>query len=264
MNIGIIGYGSMGKMLADRFASAGYKVFVSTRTRSRLESVPSSVTVSDSNADAASSSDIIFVCVRPVDMKEVILEIDPAVREDALIVSLNGSISFDSLASWTSRKTAKVIPSVTAHIDRSQTLVCFSGKVSSADKEPLNDLLKVIGNVIELPENEMGMGSELVSCMPGFIASVFDVICDRAKPHTSIPDDQIVKMVLDTLSATADLMIKDEMTFSEVVGRVATKGGITEEGTRVIYDKFPEVMDELYAVTMEKRRKTAEANREEK
>ena len=119
-------------------------------------------------------------------------------------------------------------------------------------------LLGYIGNVIELPEREMGMGSELVSCMPGFIASVFDVICKAAGEHTEIPYDQVVRMVLNTMCATGELMLKKGMSFDEVVARVATKGGITEEGTRVIYEQFPGTADQLFEKTLVKRKLTAE------
>ena len=36
------------------------------------------------------------------------------------------------------------------------------------------------------------------------------------------------------------------------------KGGITEEGTKVIYDMFPSAADEMFNKTLEKRRLTAE------
>ena len=187
-------------------------------------------------------------------------EIKDDIKEGALIVSLNGSVSFEAIGSITDTKTAKVIPSLTAEIGRSQTLVCYNGKVNDEDKTALKGLLSSIGNVIELPENEMGMGSELVSCMPGFIASIFDVICSSAKKHTSIPDDQIVRMVLQTMSATGDLMLQKDMTFEDVVKRVATPGGITEEGTKVVYEGFPETADLLFEKTLEKRRQTAAKN----
>ena len=101
------------------------------------------------------------------------------------------------------------------------------------------------------------MGSELVSCMPGFIASIFDVIVNSAEPHTAIPEDQIVKMVLQTLSATSDLMLQKGLSFEEVVNRVATPGGITEEGTRVVYEGLPDTADLLFERTLAKRRLTA-------
>lgn len=256
MNIGIIGYGSMGKMLADKFASS-HKVYVATRSKEKLATAPDSVSAADNNIDVAKGADIVFICVRPVDIKDVISEIEPYVKKDALLVSLNGSVTFDLLEKLTSHKIAKVIPSVTAEIDRSQTLVTYNSKVTEEDKNALSQVLSLIGNVVELPEEEMGMGSELVSCMPGFIASIFDVLCSSAKKHTSISDDQIVKMVLNTMSATGDLMLKKDMTFEDVVTRVATKGGITEEGTKVVYEGFPDVADKLFENTLEKRRLTA-------
>ena len=115
-------------------------------------------------------------------MKKVFEDIAPFVKENTLVVSLNGNIPFELIEKiLDKRKIAKVIPSVTAEIDRSQTLVCCNSLVDDTDKIILKDLLGCMGTVTELPENEIGMGSELVSCMPGFIASIFDVLCQSAK-----------------------------------------------------------------------------------
>ena len=264
MKVGIIGYGSMGKMLLWKFSEKGLltkeDLYVNNRT---IEKCGEAANIAQivSAKELAAACDIAFVCVRPADIKTVLEEIKDSVKENALIVSLNGSVSFESLGAIIDRPTAKVIPSLTAEIGRSQTLVCFNGKVADSDKIILKGLLSSIGDVIELPENEMGMGSELVSCMPGFIASIFDVICTSAKKHTSIPDEQIVKMVLQTMSATGDLMLQKDMTFEDVVTRVATPGGITEEGTKVVYAGFPETADLLFEKTLEKRRQTAQKNK---
>ena len=259
MKIGIIGYGSMGKMLLWKFSKTIPKdsLLVANRTREKLEEAKDIAVITD-NATLASEAGIVFVCVRPDDMKNVLLETAPKLKDDTLLVTLNGSITFDMISRITDHKTAKVIPSLTAEIDRSQTIVCYNSKVEESDKKALCALLGTIGKVIELPEKEVGMGSELVSCMPGFIASIFDVICTSAESHTGIPREQIVKMVLNTLSATGDLMLAKDMTFDEVVERVATKGGITAEGTKVIYDMFPPAAEEMFARTLEKRRLSAE------
>ena len=261
MKIGIIGYGSMGKMLLWKFSSNGKiakeDLYIANRTREKVLEAEGIAVVCD-NCTLASECDIVFVCVRPVDMKAVLSDIAASLKADSLLVTLNGSITFDMIRKVVDVKTAKVIPSLTAEIDRSQTIVCYNDKVGSADKTVLSELLSSIGEVIELPENEVGMGSELVSCMPGFIASIFDVICNSAEGHTEIPKEQIVKMVLNTMSATGDLMLQKDLSFNDVVTRVATKGGITEEGTKVIYDMFPSAADEMFNKTLEKRRLTAE------
>ena len=264
MKVGIIGYGSMGKMLLWKFSEKGtvdkQDLYITNRTIEKCEEAANIARIVSAK-ELAAACDFAFVCVRPADIKVVLEEIKDSVKEGTLIVSLNGSVSFESIGTVIDCQTAKVIPSLTAEIGRSQTLVCYNGKVTETNKNALKTLLSSIGDVIELPENEMGMGSELVSCMPGFIASIFDVICNSAKKHTSIPDDQIVRMVLQTMSATGDLMLQKDMTFGDVVTRVATPGGITEEGTKVVYEGFPETADLLFEKTLEKRRQTAAKNK---
>ncbi len=257
MNVGIIGYGSMGSMLVEKLSkNKDTRLFVYNRTIEKLKSLPPEINVCSSNSDLASKADIIIMCVRPFDIKLVLSEIADSVKADTLIVSLNGSVSFASMEKIINHKMAKVIPSLTAEIEKSQTLVCFNEKVSEDDKTNLMTLFRCMGNVILLPENEMGMGSELVSCMPGFIASIFDVLCSTAREHTSIPEEEIVSMVLNTLCSTGELMISKKMSFNDVVTRVATKGGITEEGTKVVYEQFPAIARDLFEKTLEKRRQT--------
>ncbi len=258
MNIGIIGYGSMEKMLLGRFIdSVSDNLYVANRTQEKLSNINNTANVCHSNAELASCTDIIFLCVRPADLKAVLDEIHPVLKENSLIISLNGSVTFDQLGKIMRHKMAKAIPSVTAEIGKSQTLVCFNDLVQTDDQKVLKQLLACIGDVIELPEKEMGMGSELVSCMPGFIASIFDVICQEAGKHTGLPERQIIRMVLNTMCATGELMLEKKLSFSDIVSRVATKGGITEEGTRVIYDRFPGMANQLFEKTLEKRRLTA-------
>ncbi len=259
MNIGIIGYGSMGKMLLDKFdESNSYTLYVSNRNIEKLNNIDKSINVCKTNSELASKVDIIILCVRPIDFKDVLNDIKDVVKKDSIIISLNGSVTFNTLSGLINHKIAKVIPSVTAEINKSQTLICFNDKMSENDKTKVVDLFKTIGSTIILDEKEMSMGSELVSCMPGFIASIFDCLCAEAKKHTALSDEEIAKMVLNTVNFTSELMIKNNMTFSEVVNRVATKGGITEEGTKVIYEQFPSTAELVFKNTLEKRKETSE------
>ena len=261
MNTGIIGYGSMGKMLLEKFSGNGLapeNLYVFNRTESKLAGIGQKATVCHSPKELAAECDLIFLCVLPSAIKAMLEDIRTEVKDSCLLVSLNGSVTFEQMGRLIKHKMAKAIPSVTAEIDQSQTLVCYNELADERDRKALEQLLGCIGNVIELPENEIGMGSELVSCMPGFIASVFDVICRAAGKHTEIPYDQVIRMVLNTMCATGELMLEKQMSFDEIVARVATKGGITEEGTRVIYEQFPETADQLFEKTLAKRKLTAE------
>ncbi len=262
MRVGIIGYGSMGKMLVEKLLTAkgvsGDDIYVANRTQEKIAHLDGVCHVCKSNREVAENSDITFMCVCPLDIKSVLTEIKDVLREESLLVSLNGSVLFEQLQSVCQNKIAKVIPSVTAEVNKSQTLVCYNEMVGDAEKRMLESLLKTFGTVIELPEEELGMGSELVSCMPGFIAALFNEICLAGKKHTKIPENEVVQMVLRTMVGTGELMLANGYFFEEVVSRVATKGGITEVGTRIIHEQFPDIAEELFEKTLEKRRETTE------
>lgn len=266
MKIGIIGYGSMGRMLLEKFLDgkcvSAENLLMANRTIEKIMHLKDRCIVCESNRELATEADIIFLCVRPVDMKDILLEIKDYIKEDSLLVSLNGSIMFEQLSQICKGKIAKAIPSVTAEVKQSQTLVCYNERVTEKDKEYLTKLLSCMGMVIELPEQEMGMGAELVSCMPGFIAAIFQELCVSAKKHTTLLENEIARMVLHTMVGTGTLMLDKEYSFEDVITRVATKGGITEEGTKVIHEQFPKVADEVFEKTLEKRRQTTEKAKE--
>lgn len=253
-------------MLLEKFAASGLvpggMLSVSNRTFGKLEALAArfpSVRMCRTNGELVENSDIIFLCVRPSDMKDVLEGVKELVTGGKYLVSLNGSIRFSQLESmFPDNKITKVIPSITASVGESQTLVSHNAKVGERDFAFLRSLLGTFGNVIELPEEELGMGSELVSCMPGFIASIFNEIAEGALKHMGLDKQRVTDMLLSTLTATGKMIQSNGWSFAQVIDRVATKGGITEEGVKVIEARLPAAVDELFEKTLEKRRLTAE------
>lgn len=260
MNIGIIGYGSIGSLLVQKFADAGVtapkNIFISNRSKEKLEGLLDTYSVCENNSECAANADVLFICTGPYQIMEVYRDILDDLKDDTLVVSLNEAISFEMIGYFLHHRTAKVIPSLTAEINRSETLVSYNDLVTDKDKEALRSILSSIGNVYELPENELAIASDLVSSMPGFIAAIFDVFCKQAEKFSTMGKDQIIKMVLNSLDASSTLINQKGLTFNEVVDRVATPGGITVEGTTVIYDKLPDIVDEIYEKTLEKSKTT--------
>lgn len=96
MNVGIIGYGSMGKMILEKFAESGIiknkELFISNKHIEKIHHLTTPYNVCKTNEELAQKTDIIFICVRPSDIKFVLEEIKSNMKDDALVVSLNGSI----------------------------------------------------------------------------------------------------------------------------------------------------------------------------
>jgi pyrroline-5-carboxylate reductase len=264
--IGIIGYGSMGKMLFSKFIQSKMidesSLYIANRTFekiSNLNELYPKLNICKNNIEVAKNVDILFICVKPLEIRTVLIEMINYIKNNCHIISLNGSVQFLQIEQICKNKmVSKVIPSVTAEVNRSVTLVCHNEYVTDINKKYLKKLLECFGTVAEIPEMEIGMGSELTSCMPGFIGAIFKVITDEAEKHTSINKKDIIKMVLETVYGTGKLLLENGMTFEELINRVATKGGITEEGTKIIEAKFPEIIKELFEKTLEKRKITTE------
>jgi pyrroline-5-carboxylate reductase len=264
--IGIIGYGSMGKMIFSKFIESKIipesGLFLSNRTYEKimdLNAVYPILNICKNNIDTAKNADILFICVKPLEIKTVLHEIVNNIKNDCHIVSLNGSVLFNQIEQiCPGRKISKIIPSVTAEVNQSVTLICHNAYVNDNDKNVLKTLIECFGAVIEIPETEIGMGSELTSCMPGFIGAIFKVITDEAEKHTSMQKKDIINMVVKTVYGTGKLLLEKDMTFEQLIGRVATKGGITEEGTKIIETKMPQMINELFEKTLEKRKMTTE------
>jgi len=265
-NIGIIGYGSMGKMIFSKLIESKIvhesNVFLAERAYEAikdLKTVYPQLNICESNKDAAKNADTVFLCVKAFDIKKVLTEILPEMKKDCHVVSLNASVLFNQMNQiCAGRKISKITPNINGEIKQSITLVSHNDFVNAADKNGLKELLECFGTVVELPETETGIGMDLTSCMPGFIGAVLRLITDEAEKQTSIPRSDITKMLLGTVRGTANYLLEKDVTFEELVSRVATKGGITEEGTKVINVKLPEIISEIFARTLEKMRITTE------
>jgi len=264
--IGITGFGSMGKMIFSKFIESKTipesNLFISNRTYEKikdLKTIYPNLNVCKNNAEAAENADILFICVKPPEIKTVLSEIFGKIKDNCHIVSLNGSVMFSQIEQiCAGRKISKIIPSVTAEVNQSVTLICHNAYVNDDDSSALKTLLECFGTVIEIPEAEIGMGSELTSCMPGFIGAIFKVIAGEAEKHTSIDKKDIINMIIKTVYGTGKLLLEKDMTFDQLISRVATKGGITEEGTKVIEAEMPKIVNELLEKTLEKRKLTTE------
>ena len=260
MKVGIIGYGNMGKMLLEKFIetesikasdiSLSTEIFEDIKN---LNNIYPQINICKKNVDAAKNVDILFICVKPLDMSLVLSEIIGSINDNCHIVSLAGYILFQQLEQiCTGRKISKIMPSVTAEVYESMTLVCHNEYVKDEDKNRIEQLLECFGKNIRVTESELGMASDFCSSMPGFIAAILKVITNEAEKYTSLSKETIVKMVTETMYGTGKLLVEKNITFDDLINKVATKGGVTEEGTKVIEEKLPQVMNEMFEKTLRK------------
>lgn len=264
--IGFIGYGSMGKMLAEKLVECGAltpeQITVTRRDVTRLEEAKSTlpgIQTTESITELTNTCKCIFICVKPVEFKEVLEQMKPHMSHEKHIISIAGTVSIQNIESMIKCKITKMIPTLLTEVNKGITLVCHNGLVTADDAAFVEELIQKIGKIRTIPEAVFPIATELTSCAPGFFAALFQEYIEAGHRHgAGMSREDIAELTLQTLQGTLVLMSEKKMDFEQVITRVATKGGITEEGVKVIKKHLPAVFDELFDETLQKRARVAE------
>lgn len=256
---GFIGYGSMGSMLINGFLESGVlaseETVICNRTFAKIENLAQEwkgITLTTDNQKVARESDLLFICVRPLDVLPVLREIKSDLTGSTHLVSIAGCVTINDIESQFPRQVTKIIPSITSEVREGISLVCHNPKVTRDRIKHLEKLLGSISRVVRISENDFEVAADFTSCAPGMIAAIFDCFVRAGLKHTEIESDVAQKLVVSTLFGAAKLMTEKGIGFPELIGRVATKGGITEEGVKVINNHLPSIFDEVFLKTLSK------------
>lgn len=265
IKVGFIGYGSMGSMLVNGFLSSGRinadEVIVSTRTASKLETLKANwtdINLAQNNTEVARKAKYIFLCVKPLEMKGVLNEIKAFITPETHIISIAGTVMISNIEKIAPGKVTKMIPSINAEAKDGITLVCHNRSVPDEDAAFVEYMLNGISKVKIVEEDNMDVAVDLTSCAPGFIASIFQEFVNAAVSHGNLSKADAEAMVTRTLYGVSKLFCERNMSFEDVMSRVALKGGITEEGIIILRSGLPGTFDKMFSRTLSKREKLKE------
>lgn len=256
--IGFIGYGSMGCVILNGFLDSGmlkpFHVTVSTRTRSKLADFKKNypeVEIADNNIQAAENSDIIFIFTGTSEVKQVIEEINSYVSQKTHLIYISAALGMDMVGSIFHGKITKVIPSITSEVKEGVSLICHQESLTPEESEFVNMLFRSIGEVKIVDEEDFGVGADITSCSPAFIAKIFQKFSIEASNNSNFSREETEEMIISTLYGTSKLLYEG-YGIENLISGVATKGGITEEGIKVLDTELPELFSELFKTTIKK------------
>lgn len=255
---GVIGTGSMGSMLIRKFVETGAinvnDIIANNRTKEKAIKLAGEIgiKIGDTNQDVVKRSDVIFLCVKPLDLKNVLKELGDLLTPDKLIISIAADVTLGNLLLWSNARVTKVIPSITAECKKGISLISFGENATKEDRTLILSLFSTISKPSEIEEKYFELLADLTSCAPAFISSMMKEFALSATRREAIPPELALFLVKETLAGTAELLAKNGESFDGVIGRVATKGGITEEGVKIIQEQIPPLFDDLLEITMAK------------
>ncbi len=231
MIISIIGAGSIGGAIARSLVKSRIAERI-IATRRRVEKIMNlkelGVHVTDDNRKAAEDADVIIICVKPKDVGSVIKKIRDSIA-GKLVISMAAAISLNLLERMAPEaKFVRVMPNLAVLVQESFSAYSTSSKLSEDEKAIVEKVLGVLGRFVEVPEEMMDVITALSGCAPGYMAFIVKALID-ASVRMGLPEDTALRATAQSMIGTGKLILEAGLSISEIIRRVATPGGVTEE-----------------------------------
>ncbi|MBP1999126.1 competence protein ComER [Paenibacillus shirakamiensis] len=259
MQIAFIGTGSMGGLLIESFLRSGAlqpkQITASSRTLSKVERLSArypGLKTASSNVQAALHSDIIFLCVKPLDFQSVLSELKDVVTEEQIVVSITSPILLAHLESILPSKAAKIIPTITHSVLSGASLCMYGERIRPEDRLLLEQLFSSVGTPVPIPETQVRTASDISSCGPAFLAYILALWADAAESRSGLDRNTAIQLGAQMLLGTGRLLTEGGFTVEQLQQRVAVPGGVTAEGLQVLQEHLFQVFPELIKTTTRK------------
>ncbi|MEW9667324.1 late competence protein ComER [Ammoniphilus sp. 3BR4] len=258
MRVGFIGTGSMGSILLESFIASGAlhpnQIVASNRTREkalRLTREYSGLTAAANNIQVVRESDVVFICVKPLEFKNVIDGVLPYIKPNHLFISITSPILLADLEKQLPCSVAKVIPSITNSVQAGASLMMFGERCSDEERQLLKELFSKISMPLEIDESNTRVSSDIVSCGPAFMSYLLQRFISAAVEETGISREQATFLASHMIIGLAELISKGPFDLETLQQRVVVPGGVTGAGLQAL-ENIGDIFNQVFRNTQRK------------
>ncbi|MGD9569387.1 MAG: pyrroline-5-carboxylate reductase dimerization domain-containing protein [Sedimentibacter sp.] len=256
--IGIIGVGNVGSMLLHKITELNLfneeNIYVANRSKEKLESLEKKypkMNICESNMDLAKRCSDILICVEPLNLPNVLFEIQPFLNENTHLMISTSMVAHKDIYKFHKGSITIFMPTLISMVDGGVTLVFHNDHVNSNEKIFFESIMQSFSEVKILCEEDINLSQNLTASFPGFFAEIMlEFVKSATKRSNNVSHEELEHMLLVSLLGASRLLLEKNMSFEETINRVSTKGGITFEGVKVFKEKLPEVFDAALNASM--------------
>ena len=233
MKIGFIGAGSMATALA-RGLHEPALVYDVDPGRAEVLAQQVGGEALDSGAAVAERADVVVLAHKPAHLEDAAEGVAGTAKAVASIVAATPIARLEQV--YPDVPVYRFIPNIPVEIGRGVLCYVPGTHASDGPEEELLKLLGRCGTVIPLDEPLLEPATALMSCGPAFIALVVEAMADAGSRHGLDPDLSR-RLVVETMAGSAAFLDSTGLDAEGLRSRVATPGGLTERGLKVLEDK---------------------------
>jgi len=213
-------------------------IIASSRNKKNLNNIKKQfkIKIAKNNKEAVQSSDIVFICVKPQDVDNVLNEIKDVVKNQ-LIVSIAAGIKLKHIEKiLKNKRVIRVMPNINCLVG--EMAAGFSaGKC--AIKEDIHDVSKILNSAgisFLLKEELLDIVTAISGSGPAFFA-YFIKAFEASGIKNGLQKEIALKLAIQTALGTGKLLMKQNLSPEELIAMVASKKGTTIAGLEVL-DKY--------------------------
>lgn len=234
--IAIIGTGHMGTALLEGLINSDInksQIIITHPSQEHLNILTKKygVTGTIDNAYATKQSDYIFIAVKPLIIKQVIIEIKEFIKEK-IIFSLAATININSLESYSKNPNQKIIrlmPNIPVSINQGVIGYFTNKNINISDEKEAINFLSCLGKILKTKEEkELDIIALISACGPAIVSNFIELVADYGK-NLGLSEVDSLASTLKTFEGTLKYLQSNNLTPTHLKESVATKGGITEE-----------------------------------
>ena len=229
--IAVIGAGVIGGAIVKSLLKSGYDGEI-TATRRKveklrdLEELGSAIT--NDNRRAAKEREIVFICVKPNDVRKALYEISSEI-EGKLIISTAATIPLEFYKKVTPRsRFIRTMPNVAVLVQESFTAFCCDDDVTTEDKDKVKKILNVMGICEEVEEKYMDAITALSGSAPGYISIIIEALM-YAGLKVGLPRELSLYSSAQSVLGAGKLVLETREHTAKIRDMVTTPGGTTIE-----------------------------------
>ena len=258
ITIGLIGTGHMGSAIIKAADRTDLELkFLLSDARGEAAEALSRALVHEScvspNEETVRASDLLFLAVKPQNMKDLLEGLSPVFKErkkdekqrPLTLVTMAAGVTVDTILSYAGQTfpTVRIMPNTP--IDVGRGAVAFSAENVPEETVALfRDLLSGDALLVEVSEEKLDAVCALSGCGPAFVYLMIRGMADAGE-GLGLSKEDAVQLASKTVEGAAGMVLAGKGTPTELKNAVATPGGATIEGVKILEEKgFEALLEE--------------------
>jgi pyrroline-5-carboxylate reductase len=235
--VALLGAGKLGSILLQALLKAGLLRPADTRAtvrhtdRAKLLREKLKIEVGTDNLAAVKDADIVFICVKPQVVAEVMQEIRPNSSAKQIFISVAASVPTDEIESALGIDAAVVraMPNTPCALGAGMTALCKGRFATEEDVHLARSLFDVVGRTVVVDEKLMDAVTGLSASGPAYIYIILESLAE-AGVKVGLPRDVATLLAAQTTLGAAKVVLETGDHPALLKDAVTTPAGCTIDG----------------------------------